>query len=100
MRGSELATGIAARYDKPAERCWILALGGGVPRLYTMSTPKTQKSWNQGERVHQTKVREKCEREVLCHRYMSLSLYQDEPSRLPILATVVATWYDKLAQRS
>jgi hypothetical protein len=58
MRGSELATGIAARYDKPAERCWILTLGGGVPRLYTMSMPKTQKSWNQGERVHPTKVRE------------------------------------------
>jgi hypothetical protein len=58
-RGSELATGIAARYGKPAERCWILTLGGGVPRLYTMSTPKTQKSWNQGERVHPTKVREK-----------------------------------------
>jgi hypothetical protein len=58
-RGSELATGIAVRYDKSAERCWILALGGGVPRLYTMSTPKTQKSWNQGERVHSTKVREK-----------------------------------------
>jgi hypothetical protein len=36
MRGSELATGIAARYDKLAERCWILTLvGGGVPRLYT-----------------------------------------------------------------
>jgi hypothetical protein len=25
-----------------------------------MSTPKTQKSWNQGERVHPTKVRENC----------------------------------------
>jgi hypothetical protein len=98
MRGSELATGIAARYDKPAERCWILTLGGGIPRLYTMSTPKTQKSWNQGERVHPTKVREK-QREggVLCHRYMSLPLYQDEPSRLPMLATAIATWYDKLA---
>jgi hypothetical protein len=28
-----------------------------------MSTPKTQKSWNQGERVHPTKVREKWVRE-------------------------------------
>jgi hypothetical protein len=72
MRGSKLATGIATRYDKPAERCWILALGGGVPRLYTMSTSKTQKSWNRGERVHPTKVREKLrEIGVLCHRYMS-----------------------------
>jgi hypothetical protein len=34
------------------------------------------------------------------HRYMSLSLYQDEPSRLPILATAIATWYVELAQRS
>jgi hypothetical protein len=33
-------------------------LGGGVPRLYTMSTPETQKSWNRGDRVHSTKVRE------------------------------------------
>jgi hypothetical protein len=72
-----------------------------------MSTPKTQKSWNQVERVHPTKVREKLcvcvcerEREVMCHRYMNLSLYQDEPSRLPILATAIATWYDELAQRS
>jgi hypothetical protein len=67
-----------------------------------MSTLKTQKSWSQCERVHPTKVREKLresEREigVLCHRYMSLSLYQDELSRLPILATAIATWYDKLA---
>jgi hypothetical protein len=66
-----------------------------------MSTPETQKSWNQGDKVHPKKVREN-EREggVICHRYMSLSLYQDEPSRLPILATVIATWYDELAQRS
>jgi hypothetical protein len=41
------------------DSCWILTLGAGVPRLYTMSTPKTQKSWNQGERVHPTKLREK-----------------------------------------
>jgi hypothetical protein len=33
-------------------------LGGGVPRLYTMSTPETQKSWNQDDRVHPIKVRE------------------------------------------
>jgi hypothetical protein len=66
-----------------------------------MSMPKTQKLWNQGERVHLTKVREKQrERGVLCHHYMSLSLYQDEPSILPILATVIATWYNKLALRS
>jgi hypothetical protein len=74
-----------------------------------MSTPETQKSWNQGDKVHPTKVRETLrereggregERGVLCHRYMSLSLYQDEPSILPILATVIATWYDELAQRS
>jgi hypothetical protein len=30
---------------------------------------------------------------------MSLSLYQDEPSRLPILAIAITTWYDELAQR-
>jgi hypothetical protein len=72
-----------------------------------MSTPETQKSWNHDDRVHPTKVRENeretergGERGVLCHRYMSMSLYQDEPSRLPILATTIATWYDELAQRS
>jgi hypothetical protein len=70
-----------------------------------MSTPETQKLWNQGDRVHLTKVRETLrererEREVLCHRYMSLSLYQDEPSILPILVTAIATWYDELAQLS
>jgi hypothetical protein len=74
-----------------------------------MSTPETQKSWNQDDRVHPTKVREN-ERETerargrdggpICHRYMSLSLYQGEPSRLPILATTIATWYDEFAQRS
>jgi hypothetical protein len=58
MRGSKLATGIAAWHDKLAERCWILTLGGGVPRLYTMSTSETQKSWNQGDSIHPTKVRE------------------------------------------
>jgi hypothetical protein len=57
-RGSTLATGIVARYDKLAERCWILTLGGEVPRLYTMSTSETQKSWNQDDKVHPTKVRE------------------------------------------
>jgi hypothetical protein len=55
MRGS----GITARYNKLAERCWILALGGGASRLYTMSTPETQKSQNQGDRIHPTKVWEK-----------------------------------------
>jgi hypothetical protein len=67
-----------------------------------MSTPETQKSWNQGDKVHPTKVREnEGERgEVICHRYMSLSLYQDEPSRLPVLATAIVTRYDELAQRS
>jgi hypothetical protein len=70
-------------------------LGGGVPRVYTMSTPETQKSWSSPD-----KSKGNTEREVLCHCYMSLSVYQDEPSILPILATAIATWYDKLAQRS
>jgi hypothetical protein len=59
MRVSELATGIAATYDKLAERCWILELGGGAPRLYTASTLETQKTWNQSDKVHLTKVGEK-----------------------------------------
>jgi hypothetical protein len=53
---------IAARYGKLTERCWILALGGGISRLYTMSTPETQKSWNQGDRVHPTKGENERER--------------------------------------
>jgi hypothetical protein len=78
-----------------------------------MSTPETQKSCNQGDRVHPTKVRETLRekrreggrerasergREVMCHRYMSLSIYQDEPSILPILPTVITTWYDDLEE--
>jgi hypothetical protein len=58
-RGSDLATGIAVTYDKLTERCWILELGGGAPRLYTVSTLETQKTWNQSDRVHPTKVGEK-----------------------------------------
>jgi hypothetical protein len=65
-----------------------------------MSTPETQKSWNQGDRVHPEKVRENERGRGLVPPLHELSLYQDEPSRLHILAIAIATWYDELAQRS
>jgi hypothetical protein len=32
----------------------------------------------------------------MCHRYTSLSLYQEEPSRSPMLATINAAGYDDM----
>jgi hypothetical protein len=55
MRGSELATGIAARYDKLAERCWILTLVGGWS---TETLHKCQRRTLRSRGVHLTKVRE------------------------------------------
>jgi hypothetical protein len=87
-RGSELATGIAAMYNKLAERCWILTLGGGVRRLCTMSTPETQKSWSSPDKSKRNTEREGGPVPPL-HEFV--------PSILPILATANDTWYDELA---